>query len=306
MNDVDPLNERPDPTEGYGNMTFDELHQLVEHSLERRSSGNSDPADPGTEEEYFSLLRVLRKKAPASRGSHAPLPKGLPHSPQQRLNKLREKLERTELFLLTCRSNPSTSKKDIKGAERKWDELVRDIKKLEYDIHFRGAGYRWSGGTESAPPTPSQMVERLRRKIERAFRPVMAVTQYQWESVPPGENPVDAIARSFKEWHQRNPRAAYDEGRIEKARSLKPKRGFTGKRGFDGYFIYAFDYTEKMIMECPFYGNAIFVLGPSLEPERWLQMKKQEIMEHPEATRIPHREGWFDRVKEELGAPRAD
>lgn len=147
------------------------------------------------------------------------------------------------------------------------------------------------------------MVARLRRKIELVFHPPLPVTQYQWEAVPAGENPVDSIAQTFEEWQQRNPRVAYDEDRIEKARSLEPRRAFTGKRGFDGYFIYTFHHTEKMIMECPIYGNAVFVLGSSLEPEQWLQMKKRQIMEHPESTRIPHRKGWFEKVKELLGVP---
>lgn len=123
MNDGDPLNERPDPTEGYGDMTFDELGESIEHSLDRRSSDNPDPADPSTEEEYFSLLGLMREKAPASPPHRNAQPKRAPLTPEQRLFKLRQKRLRTEQYLLENYDKPSTTKKAISKAERTWDEL---------------------------------------------------------------------------------------------------------------------------------------------------------------------------------------
>lgn len=304
MNESETPTERQCRMEACADMSFDELYQFIEYSLEERP--DADPTASPTEEEFLALLRMLREKA-SELAPYRNMPSERPSlRPKDRLASLRHKRKKTELFLLTYRGDPSISRKNIRSAERRWDEMGQEIRELEDEIRYGGLMYKWPSIPEPTALTPSQMVEKLRRKIERVFRPAVPVTEYQWESVPPGENPVDAIARSFKEWHQRNPRVAYDEDRIEKARSLKPKRGYTGKRKFDGYFIYDFDYTEKMIMECPIYGNAIFVLGPSLEPERWLQMKKRQIMEHPEATRIPHREGWFDKVREELGAPKGE
>ncbi len=282
-------------------MGFDELRDFIDGALDGLPGSEAEPELPGSEEEFLSLLEMLREKAPAPGPQRGVQAKRTRLTPEQRLVNLRQKRKRTELFLLEQRGEPSATKKAIRDAEHRWEELKREIRELEDDIRYGTAEHDyWANPPEPAKLTPSQKIERLRRKIERTFHPEVPMIQFQWEAVPKGTTPVDSVAGLFRELQRHNPRVGYDEERLEKARSIKPKQGYMGKRKFDGYVIFTFDHTPKALMECPIYGNAIFVISSALEPERWLKMKKQDLMEHPEVTKIPHREGWFERVKEEL------
>lgn len=59
-----------------------------------------------------------------------------------------------------------------------------------------------------------------------------------------------------------------------------------------------FDHTEKVLLECPVYGNAIYVLDSG--EERLLRMTKQELRDSGEATVIAHSKNWYRRLKNEL------
>lgn len=150
------------------------------------------------------------------------------------------------------------------------------------------------------------MIVRLRKRVERRFHPEVEMIQLQWDAVPSGPAPVDSVMRIYKEKQRQTPHIRYDESRLEKAKTLNPNKGYMGRQKSEGYVIFTFDHTPKALMECPTYGNAIFVINSTLEPEHWLQMNKQELIEHPDVTKIPHRgKDWFERVKEELGISEA-
>ena len=70
--------------------------------------------------------------------------------------------------------------------------------------------------------------------------------------------------------------------------------------GIDGYIIFKFDHTQKALMECPIYGNAIYVIGSYWEP--WSRMTEQELTAYQsgEVKRIPHQGDGFGKVKQEL------
>ena len=72
-----------------------------------------------------------------------------------------------------------------------------------------------------------------------------------------------------------------------------------GRAGFYGYIVLMFDHTDKILLECPVQGNAIYVLD-YLE-DRLLKMSKQELIESSEAKRIVHAGNWYQRLKDELG-----
>lgn len=273
-------------------MGFEDLRQYMADCLEWR--GERDAECPGSREEFQGLLTMLVSKA------EPPDFKRSEPRPQQRLNKLGEKRRRTARFLEENRGKPGASRKAIRDAKRNLEKIEREIRELQDVLRYNKAEPDIFSAHYGA-------VERLRRKIDRLFLGEgVHMIQHQWVAVPSGPAPVDAVLRIYRERQQRNPITGYHEDRLEKVRTLNPVNGHMGRDQSEGYVIFTFEHTPKALMECPKYGNAIFVIDSNLEPERWLQMNKQEVIEHPDVTKIAHREGWFERVRRELGTGRSD
>ena len=87
----------------------------------------------------------------------------------------------------------------------------------------------------------------------------------------------------------------FDQERLDKILALPRSGLLKGKSGFYGYIVLQFDHTEKVLMECPVYANAIYVLNSG--EERLLRMNKQQLIASGEAKRIFHTGDWYLRVK---------
>jgi len=81
--------------------------------------------------------------------------------------------------------------------------------------------------------------------------------------------------------------------------SLDPEQCYVGKDEFEGYIVFTFAHTPNALLECPVFGNAIYIINSDWE--RLSRMTKQELRRSPEVTRIIHKPNWFQRVKRELG-----
>jgi hypothetical protein len=91
----------------------------------------------------------------------------------------------------------------------------------------------------------------------------------------------------------------FPQDRLDKMLALPRSGWLKGRAGFYGYIVLMFDHTEKVLLECPVEGNAIYVLDSG--EERLLRMSKQELIESSEAKRIYHSGPWYQRLKDELG-----
>ena len=60
-----------------------------------------------------------------------------------------------------------------------------------------------------------------------------------------------------------------------------------------------FDYTERVLLECPVEDDAIYLLDSG--EDRLLPMNKRQLRESGEAKRIFHSGDWYQRIKDELG-----
>lgn len=90
----------------------------------------------------------------------------------------------------------------------------------------------------------------------------------------------------------------FDQDRLDKLLVLPRSNWAKGRAGSYGYIVLMFDHTEKVLMECPFRDNAIYVLDSG--EERLLKMDKQELIVSGEAKRIFHVGDWEWRVKKAL------
>jgi polyhydroxyalkanoate synthesis regulator phasin len=278
-------------------MDFSELLRFVEDSLERISEPDPAGDRPHTEEEFWHLMRMLREKGD--------IPKLEPvrwvYEPSEKLKSRRAKLERLRTRLKNTHGDPYVKKRDIQQMQERLPKLEREVASLaseEWSDHeLRLAEYR-----REANDPRVRIVERVARTIDRTFR-AQPTGRIQWQPLPPGEATPGKIRRHYEDRLRSEGRLdKFDENRLDKATQLPfvewwvPTEEFGG---FDAYSIFSFAHTEKVLLECPIYGNAAYII-PSGE-ESWIDKTKQQLIDSGEAQRIPHQgETWDAKVRQAL------
>lgn len=281
-------------------MDFGQIRRFIDESLKQVTDPDSDADRPRSKEEFLELWEMLRADAGISKSSREPLPY---YEPSEKLLSLRARRERTLAFLHEAPGDPSVTKKDIFKAECSLLAQERDIAQVEarerQDYAARRGAYP---RTPTSDDTRTRAVERIRREIEHAFKP-KPTGRFQWEPLPKGEATPVKVRRYYHERLRSQGRLdVFDQERLDKALALDYEDWLVpteGLGGFDAYSIFTFAHTEKVLLECPIYGNAVYVVNSG--EERWLEMTKQDLIESGEAKRIPHQgQGWYEKVKREL------
>jgi hypothetical protein len=149
--------------------------------------------------------------------------------------------------------------------------------------------------------THEEVLERARREIEAEKDSFVVLP---WTLLPPDHTTFallmayyKSIEKEFLSKHRGN----VDKERLKKVTSLKPDRVYRGSDGFHGYTVFEFDRYEKVILECPVYGNAVYFLYKDSWKSQ-ARKSKQYIRENFPGSwgRVRHTESWFRRVREEL------
>lgn len=145
-----------------------------------------------------------------------------------------------------------------------------------------------------------EIVDRVHVYIERTFAPgaVSRTRRVPWRILPPGELSLDNVFQHYDELQRLNPHIRYERDRIIKAYSLDPKEVVLGSAEFEGYIAFIFAHTKRVLLECPVYGRAIYVIDSDWESLS--KLTKKDLLDHHDATKIVHRGDWFWRVKQEL------
>ena len=145
-----------------------------------------------------------------------------------------------------------------------------------------------------------QMLNPESREINKD--PVLVVLP--WSLLPPDHMSLrglvsyyESIEKAFYLKHQEE----VDQERLKQIISLSPNRGFRGPDEFLGYVVYEFDRYEKVVLDCPVYGNAVYLLYK----DRWrtqARQSKQYIRENYPGlwSRVLHTDGWLQKVRMEL------
>jgi hypothetical protein len=107
-----------------------------------------------------------------------------------------------------------------------------------------------------------KFVERIRRDIDRALASGLEVQarKLSWQILPPGQWTLESILHHYTEMERLNPQLRFDIKRLETVLQLKPSFIYVGIGEFDGYVVLAFAQTRRVVLECPIYGNAIYVI----------------------------------------------
>lgn len=134
------------------------------------------------------------------------------------------------------------------------------------------------------------------------------VVTLPFELLPPGTWDVDDIIAHYRKQADRLPAAirdrGLDEARIERINSLEPVKRWVGTKHWLGYIVFEFAQSSRVALECPFKGNATYIL--SGDWQRMVVHPKRYVWKHfpQNYTRIIHagewRE-WIRRIRRALG-----
>jgi hypothetical protein len=148
-----------------------------------------------------------------------------------------------------------------------------------------------------------KIIERISADVERAFKygTTKPMRRLPWHVLPPGELSATTLHQHYHRLQQQNPCVRYEIERINKAFSLHPDQCYVGRDEFEGYIILTFAHTPKALLECPVFGNAIYIINSDWK--RLSSKTKQELLTNHsgEITKIVHKGDWFTRVKRRLG-----
>jgi hypothetical protein len=131
--------------------------------------------------------------------------------------------------------------------------------------------------------------------------PYVKVKRLNWEILPPGEHPFQQVSGYYKQLKMNDRSLRIDEERIEIIKELGPQKIYVGTDDFRRYVIFYFPTLRKAVLECPIYGNAIYVIKGDWE--YLSQYTKAELLDYfsNEVVRIIHGKNWFFKLKKELG-----
>ncbi len=118
-----------------------------------------------------------------------------------------------------------------------------------------------------------------------------------WKFFPKGQWTVEQIVKEFGKYVSQN--EIIDESRIWKIyENLRPSDCYISQDGFNRYIAFCFDWTDKVVLECPIYGNAIYIIRGDWK--EITKLSKWHARRSHKVTVIRHNETWFSRLKNTL------
>jgi hypothetical protein len=327
MNDTATRTERPPNWDECKKMPFDQLARFLERALEKLPDPSvpDNEALPRSQEELVALCDMLREKADALKDAphpepptdDRPEPPG-PFTPSYELRSMYNKLKRFQRRVNDAyRDNDSEIV--IEYVEDELEKVEREValverrEEQEHDKHV--AEYReasrpywdrlrlWEAEEEKrweAEASRDAAVRRMYRRAKRASSP-KPTGRVPFEILPPGEATEDRVRGYYDGLRRQGNLPEFDQDRLDKVLALPWEDWRPGTAGKYGYSIFTFAHTEKVLLECPVYANAIYVLNNGAD--RLLEMNKQELIASDKAERIFHTGPWYERLKKKLGIP---
>ncbi len=258
---------------------------------------------PQSEEAFLGLLEILRAKA----GELTPLTNALPRhgipsatlpfAPSERLLALRTERIRLEAGVRAAERDRPAARRSIRKLRRKLERSIAEVTALEK--REREEHIKRQNAAQDPRWRRAQIVARVERDIRRAFKfgAPWPTRRLPWRLLPPGELTIERLRYHYQGLQHHNLHIGYDWQRLEKTVSLRLERCYVGTDEFEGYVVFTFARTERALLECPVYGNAIYVLGPDWR--RLSKLSKQELLSGRTGgvTKIVHTGDWFRRAR---------
>lgn len=96
----------------------------------------------------------------------------------------------------------------------------------------------------------------------------------------------------------------FDSSRLDGIyKQLNPCKFAKNKMKYEGYIVFFFGWTDKVILECPIYGNATYIISSGRYS--WQEIAKNSKLEartrySEQVTVINHSETWLERLEQSL------
>lgn len=214
-----------------------------------------------------------------------------------------------EIFLSSAKPHEIASYHQNQEDLKRWDQSNQryDKEKRAYLENLRIHKARVNSGRcatnrNSTNETQHRVLDNLTTAIERklagnADLPISG--KLTWELLPKGSLGLSDL-NCFIEEHGISRREGFERTRLEFAFSLKPERVFVGRSEFDGYFVFEFTSTGRVLLENPFYGNAAFVFHSDWKPLAKLSRTELTLHYRGKVDRIIHSgpsSNWKQEIK---------
>lgn len=132
--------------------------------------------------------------------------------------------------------------------------------------------------------------------------PPPAIKHLDFELLPPGTWNIEDIVNHYRRLAQNPPLDMRGKGidwkRIREIERLKPVECYVGKKMWDGYAVFTFGFTGRVVLECPVEGNAVYVLDKHWKSA--VRKTKQEVRDQYDPVKVVHKGEWLDRVRNAL------
>lgn len=148
----------------------------------------------------------------------------------------------------------------------------------------------------------SKRITDLKSRVESVFDESnykLKIQKLSWKLLPKEKWTVEDVVKifrtySFKRWQN----ATFDESRLRKIINvLKPNVCYIGEDEFEGYVVFCFNQTEKVVMECPIIGNAVYVINGNWQEITKLSKREAKHRYTNCIKTINHNETWLERLQ---------
>jgi hypothetical protein len=273
-------------------MSFVELRLFIDSALNAISEAQPDQTQQVLgKEDFLELVKLLRRKSDTSSASKAESvpPKTLLSSlPEARKAEI-ARLERMLEVRQAARSSRSRKRRRSNRGDDDLRKLIDQAKSEELEAIY--------GSSDQ-----TRFCDRIQRDVERVFtnnRSIRATKVY-WRILPSGTWTRESILSHYSKIQRQFPHVQFDLARLDQMFALRPSSLYVGIDEFDGYIVFAFSGTKKVVLECPVYGNAIYVIRDNWESLSKLSKSDLQLQFADSAQRIVHAGDWFPRLRAEL------
>lgn len=130
------------------------------------------------------------------------------------------------------------------------------------------------------------------------------VKRFPFEFLPAGEYTIERVIDYYRHIAENSGAAHWEREiqwvRLHKLNALKPKCCSVGRKGWLGYVVFEFAYSAWVVLECPIYGNATYLLS-----DDWraiVGLSKGEIRRWHQGSykKVCHLGDWVSRIREGL------
>jgi hypothetical protein len=226
-----------------------------------------------------------------------------PFSPTSAVQTLLDQLEQCRKEMGSVFDEPNS---------RRRRKLRQRIEQLEKEAHQKTQSERVNHETKKQAireafgdwQTKSRIVANVMNRAKQAFSEgnmrMLNAERISWRLLPDGPQVFDQLVSEFQRVARSFPERQFDIERLDRLRGLNPSRYYIGEDEFEGYVVCTFTNTEKAVLECPFIGNAIYVLRSDWKALSRLS-KRCLLNEFPDQVfRIPHAGDYWGKLRWEM------